>query len=142
MMLLQKSNPDDRMMTDDRYIYSVSRTAATTNTTTNTTTTNTTTTNATTNHTNTDKLSNEKKRIITKQRHFLLCESCFWCASSLYLLSMDWICPVCNNNDNNNDDNNYYSSKIESIPIENNEMYKFDYNQRHGVILEFSELVV
>jgi hypothetical protein len=127
MMLLQKSNPDDRR-TNDRYIYSVSRTAATTNT----TTTNTTTTNAAY-HPNTDKLSNEKKRIITKQRHFLLCESCFWCASSIYLLSMDWICPVCNNNN---------SSKIESIPIENNEMYKFDYNQRHGVILEFSELVV
>jgi hypothetical protein len=122
MMLLQKSNPDDRR-TNDRYIYSVSRTAATTNT----TTTN------TAYHPNTDKLSNEKKRIITKQRHFLLCESCFWCASSIYLLSMDWICPVCNNNN---------SSKIESIPIENNEMYKFDYNQRHGVILEFSELVV
>jgi hypothetical protein len=122
MMLLQKSNPDDRR-TNDRYIYSVSRTAATTNT----TTTN------TAYHPNTDKLSNEKKRIITKQRHFLLCESCFWCASSIYLLSMDWTCPVCNNNN---------SSKIESIPIENNEMYKFDYNQRHGVILEFSELVV
>ena len=125
-MLLQKSNPDDRMMTNACNIYSVSRTD-TTKTTTNTNTAY---------HTNTDKLSNEKKRIITKQRHFLLCKSCFWCASSVYLLSMDWICPVCNNNNNNN------SSKIESIPIENNEMYKFDYNQRHGVILEFSELVV
>src|SRR5829696_8947736 len=114
MMLLQKSNPDDRM-TDDCYIYSVSRTATTT---------------TTTSCTNTDKLSNEKKRIITKRRHFLLCESCLWCASSIYLVSMDWICPVCNN------------SKIESIPIENNEIYKFDYNQRYGVILEFSELVV
>ena len=113
MMLLQKPNPDDRM-TDDCYIYSVSRTATTT----------------TKSCTNTDKLSNEKKGIITKQRHFLLCESCFWCASSIYLVSMDWICPVCSN------------SKIESIPIENNEMYKFNYNQRHGVILEFSELVV
>jgi hypothetical protein len=48
------------------------------------------------------------------------------------LVSMDWICPVCSNNNN----------KIESIPIENNETYKFNYNQRHGVILEFSELVV
>jgi hypothetical protein len=116
-MLLQKPNPDDRM-TDDCYIYSVSRTATTTTTTT------------TTSCTNTEKLSNEKKGIITKQRHFLLCESCFWCASSISLISMDWICPVCNN------------SKIESIPIENNETYKFNYNQRHGVILEFSELVV
>src|SRR5215212_11806592 len=109
MLLLQKSNSDDRIMTDDCNIYSVSKTDTTTNT---ITTTN------TAYHPNTDKLSNEKKRIITKQRHFLLCESCFWCASSIYLLSMDWICPVCNNNNNN------YSSKIESIPIENNEMYK------------------
>ena len=115
MMFLQKSNPDDRA-TQGCYIYSVSSSSNTT---------------TTAYGTNTDKLSNEKKRIITKQRHFLLCESCFWCASSIYLISMDWICPVCNNN-----------SKIESIPIENNEMYKFDYNQRHGVILEFSELVV
>ena len=122
MMLLQKPNPDDRM-TDDCYIYSVSRTATTT-----------------TSCTNTDKLSNEKKGIITKQRHFLLCESCFWCASSIYLVSMDWICPVCSSNNNNNNNNN--NNKVESIPIQNNEIYKFDYNQRHGVILEFSESVV
>ena len=127
-MLIQKSNPDDRKMTDDCYIYSdgSSSTAPITDTT------------AEYHHTNTDNLSIEKKkRIITKQRHFLLCESCFWCASSIYLVSMDWICPVCSNNNNNNNNN-----KVESIPIQNNEIYKFDYNQRHGVILEFSELVV
>ena len=124
-MLTQKSNPDDRKMTNDCYIYSdVDGSTAPTTTTTPTTA-------AAYHHTNTDNLSIEKKRIITKQRHFLLCESCFWCASSIYLVSMDWICPVCNN-----------SNKIESIPIQNNEIYKFDYNQRYGVILEFSELVV
>ncbi|MCC2647582.1 MAG: hypothetical protein K0S67_144 [Nitrososphaeraceae archaeon] len=128
MMLLQKSNLDDRM-TDDCHIHCDGSTTATA-------TTNRTTTTDTAyhhHHTNTNKLSNEKKRIITKQRHFLLCESCFWCASSIYLVSMDWICPVCSNNNNN---------KVESIPIQNNEIYKFDYNQRHGVILEFSESVV
>jgi rubrerythrin len=126
-MLLQKSNLDDRM-TDDCHIYGDGHgsTAVTA------TTTTTTDTAYNRHYTNTKKLSNEKKRTITKQRHFLLCESCFWCASSIYLVSMDWICPVCSNNNN----------KIESIPIENNEMYKFNYNQRHGVILEFSELVV
>jgi hypothetical protein len=126
MMLLQKSNLDDRM-TDDCHIYGDGSNTATTTTDT-----------AYHHHTNTNKLSNEKKRIITKQRHFLLCESCFWCASSIYLVSMDWICPVCSNNNNNNNNNN----KVESMPIQNNETYKFDYNQRHGVILEFSELVV
>jgi Zn finger protein HypA/HybF involved in hydrogenase expression len=127
MMLLQKSNPDDRM-TDDCHIYGDGSTTATATTT---------TTDTAYHHINTNKLTNEKKRIITKQRHFLLCESCFWCASSIYLLSMDWICPVCSNNNNNNNNN-----KVESIPIQNNEIYKFDYNQRHGVILEFSESVV
>jgi rubrerythrin len=130
-MLLQKSNLDDRM-TDDCHIYGDGSNTATA--TIRTTTTDT----AYHHHTNTNKLSNEKKRIITKQRHFLLCESCFWCASSIYLVSMDWICPVCSNNNNNNNNNN----KVESMPIQNNETYKFDYNQRHGVILEFSELVV
>ena len=126
MLLLQKSNLDDKM-TDDCHIYGdgdgSTATAATSTTDT-----------AYHHHTNTNKLSNEKKRIITKQRHFLLCESCFWCASSIYLVSMDWICPVCSSNNNNN--------KVESISIQNNEIYKFDYNQRRGVILEFSESVV
>jgi hypothetical protein len=122
MMLSQKPNPDDRKMSDDCYIYGDGSTAPTTDTADTTSY----------RHTNTDKSSIEKKkRIITKQRHFLLCESCFWCASSIYLVSMDWICPVCNN-----------SNKIESIPIQKNEIYKFDYNQRYGDILEFSELVV
>jgi hypothetical protein len=115
MMLPQKPNLDDRM-TNDCYIYGDGSTA---------------TTDTAYHHTNKDRLSNEKKRIITKQRHFIVCESCFWCASSIYLVSMDWICPVCNN-----------GNKIESIPIQNNEIYNFDYNQRYGVILEFSELVV
>ena len=96
-MLLQKSNLDDRM-TDDYHIYCDGSTA------TATTTTTTDTAYHHHHHTNTNKLSNEMKRTITKQRHFLLCESCFWCASSIYLVSMDWICPICNN------------SKIESIP--------------------------
>ena len=53
---------------------------------------------------------NKKKNIIIKQKnHFLLlCESCFWCASSIFFNTMNWICPVCNNN-----------CKVESIPIRN-----------------------
>jgi hypothetical protein len=62
----------------------------------------------------------KKKNISTKHKnHFLLlCESCFWCASSIYTnsSSMNRICPVCNN------------IKVESIAIQNNEKeYKFDY---------------
>jgi hypothetical protein len=66
---------------------------------------------------------NKKKNISTKHKnHFLLlCESCFWCASSIYTDSnnnniMNRMCPVCNN------------IKVESISIQNNEKkYKFDY---------------
>lgn len=85
--------------------------------------------------TKTAKMNDEKKNkgTITKQKkHFLLlCESCFWCASSIYIdSSINRICPVCNN------------INVESIPIQNNEVYKFDYDQRLGIIFEFSELVV
>jgi hypothetical protein len=59
---------------------------------------------------NTAKVSYEKKNkgTNTKQKkHFLLlCESCFWCASSIYIdRDMNSRCPVCNN------------INIESIPI-------------------------
>ena len=57
----------------------------------------------------TAKVNYEKKKqgTITKQKkHFLLCESCFWCASSIYKDgSMNRICPVCNH------------IKVQSIPI-------------------------
>lgn len=86
---------------------------------------------------------NKKKNINTKHKnHFLLlCESCFWCASSIYTNSnsnkdnssiMNRICPVCNN------------IKVESIAIQNNEKeYKFDYIKDLQLsILEFSEVAV
>jgi hypothetical protein len=77
-----------------------------------------------------------------KQIHFLICESCFWCASLLR-----------SNNNNNyttadittNNDNiitkhcpNCSNNRVESIPISYNEVYKFDYNPKRGVTLEFS----
>jgi hypothetical protein len=82
---------------------------------------------------NTARLNHEKKKIITKQKtHFLLlCESCFWCASSIYIdSSINRICPVCNN------------INVEAIPIRDNEVYKFDYDQRLKTIFKSSELVV
>jgi hypothetical protein len=42
----------------------------------------------------------------SRQIHFLLCESCFWCASYLSLKNVSVAkCPIC------------YSNKIEWIPI-------------------------
>lgn len=60
---------------------------------------------------------------------FLLCNSCFWCASYYHNWSdKDRItkCPAC------------YSDELESMPISSREIYKFDYNPVRGITLEFS----
>lgn len=65
-------------------------------------------------------------RISTKI-DFLLCNSCFWCASYLNLRSFGFMeCPSCKEN------------TIERMPLSANDVYSFDYNRVTGVILEFS----
>lgn len=63
-----------------------------------------------------------------KKTDFLLCNSCFWCASYLNLRSSFIVvqCPLCKEN------------AIEWIPISSNDAYSFDYNPVTGVIVEFS----
>ena len=65
-----------------------------------------------------------------KEIHFLICQSCFWCASRLNSIEDEAIstskCPSCSNN------------RVESIPISYDEVYKFDYDPKRGVILKFS----
>ena len=72
------------------------------------------------------KLFEEKKRII-KQKYFLTCKSCLWSSSSYFLSSVDTFskCPVCHQNG------------IESLPLSDDEVYKFDYSSKRGVSLEF-----
>jgi hypothetical protein len=63
---------------------------------------------------------------ISSERNFLICSSCFWCAS--YLNNMHNfvdICPLCKN------------EKVESMPISFDETYKFDYDAGRGFTLEF-----
>ena len=60
------------------------------------------------------------------KRYFVICNSCFWCAS-LYPDSRTVKCPLCNS-----------YSNLESIPLSKNESFKFDYHSRTGIILEFS----
>lgn len=60
-----------------------------------------------------------------KQPHFLLCGSCYWCASYLNLRGTLEICPSCMN------------SKVESMPISDKETYAYRYNAIRGVTLEF-----
>jgi hypothetical protein len=63
------------------------------------------------------------------ERDFLICKSCFWCASLLntrYRFFNE--CPSCMN------------SELESMPISFDETYTFDYNPSQGVSLGFRKL--
>jgi hypothetical protein len=67
---------------------------------------------------------------LPSQKHFLLCETCFWCASHINIHKrMITECPSCN------------SLKLESMPICDKEVYRFDYHPKRGVTLEFWKIV-
>ena len=83
----------------------------------------------------THKISNDVK----KQVEFLICPSCFWCASGLSSYMLRTVaaakdsaslarCPSC------------IEGNIESIPVAENEEYKFDYDIKRGVTMEFFRL--
>src|SRR6185437_15934111 len=69
------------------------------------------------------KFSNQ---VMCKETHFLLCGSCFWCASFLELRVMIDVCPL-----------GMYG-KVESMPLSDKEIYTFDYDLTSGVTLSFS----
>lgn len=79
-------------------------------------------------------IPNAKKEVRSHKRiadkiDFLICNSCFWCASCLTLdveFAIDE-CPYCK------------ASSIEYIPIAANETYSFEYNPTSGITLEFSK---
>lgn len=60
---------------------------------------------------------------ISKLIHFVICNSCYWCAS-LYSNLKTIKCPVCNND-----------NTMESIPISENESFKVSHNSRSGSVL-------
>jgi hypothetical protein len=78
------------------------------------------------NNNNTIAIDNNSDIYTRAKRHFVICNSCFWCAS-LYSDSMTIKCPVCNS-----------YSNLESIPISTNESFKFNYHSGTGIVLEFS----
>jgi hypothetical protein len=64
--------------------------------------------------------------------NFVICQSCFWCASDVstqyHKRNKEKIitkCPFCNSNN------------IESIPIAENEKYRFNYDTRRGITMMF-----
>jgi hypothetical protein len=59
---------------------------------------------------------------------FVLCDTCYWCASCFDKTKMpeDNTCPQCGAN----------NSELTSFPIVSNEAFTFDYNGKRGVELE------
>ena len=60
---------------------------------------------------------------------FILCDSCYWCATYFdkTRTPVNNICPQCGTNNN----------ELTSFPIMSNEAFTFDYNDKHGEELEF-----
>jgi hypothetical protein len=56
---------------------------------------------------------------------FQICQSCFWCTSTLHETRMIKICPVCT------------SEAIDSLPVSPNEVYTYDVSGSAGVNLSF-----
>ena len=77
-----------------------------------------------------EKIARTKKKAESiSRRCFLICQTCFWCASYIDMMSnMDELpykaCPTCYN-------------RIESLPISYDERYHFEYTATRGVVLEF-----
>ena len=83
-----------------------------------------------------------KRKRISEEIYFIICQSCFWCASYIGTNTSAFTpvarrrrgggentiptkCPIC------------IEGNIESMSVNGNEAYKFDYNRDRGVILEF-----
>jgi|SRR5215208_3558280 len=92
-------------------------------------------------------VSNDNNIVVGRERtrisdkvHFVICHSCFWCASYIFppqtsskigtaITTKDSVsftkCPSC------------VEETVESIPIAENEDYRFDYDVKHGLVMEF-----
>ncbi|TLY11548.1 MAG: hypothetical protein E6K85_01225 [Thaumarchaeota archaeon] len=62
----------------------------------------------------------------SQRTEFLICESCFWCASILRGGTLVGRCPCCKSN------------MLESIPIRTGEPYRFDCSITRGVMPDFA----
>ena len=76
----------------------------------------------------TARLFEDNKKVL-KQKYFLIRKSCFWSSSSYFLSNIDKFskCPIC------------HQDEIESLPLSDEEDYKFDYSPKRGVSLEFKK---
>ena len=61
-----------------------------------------------------------KENEVTERINFLLCESCFWCASYFNSYRKEvGKCPTCSR------------GNVESMPISNDDIYTFNYDPKH-----------
>ncbi|MGA9840951.1 MAG: hypothetical protein WBP64_03270 [Nitrososphaeraceae archaeon] len=82
---------------------------------------------------NNNNISGISGSIINIDINFLICNSCYWCASVYSNMNnlANAKCPVCDD-----------SSNLESIPISKKESFKINHNSKSGVVLEFSRKIV
>ena len=72
------------------------------------------------------RVSERRNARISDKVSFLICQSCFWCASCLTPDADSFAkCPSCT------------ERNIESIPIAENEDYRFDNDTKRGITIEF-----
>jgi hypothetical protein len=63
-----------------------------------------------------------------KLRLFIICDNCFWCASTINTRLHDLdTCPQC-------------GKAVSSLPLCNNEAYRYNYTLGRGIELEFYKL--
>jgi hypothetical protein len=81
------------------------------------------------NHDSSDLIVKTTPDHLPSQPIFILCDSCYWCATYMdkNRIPAENRCPQCNANNN----------ELTSLPIMSNESFVFDYNDKHGVELEF-----
>jgi hypothetical protein len=70
-----------------------------------------------------------KKDESTPRKYFMICQTCFWCASYIDIMdnigALPYMCPTCNH------------TAIELLPLSNGERYRFESSGTRGITLEF-----
>jgi len=74
------------------------------------------------------RLSNKVSNYSSSSPVFILCDKCYWCAPYFDKdrRPIDNNCPHCS-----------AGIELSSFPIVSDESFTFDYNERHGVELQF-----
>jgi hypothetical protein len=72
-----------------------------------------------------NSLNDEITNNFVNKRYFVICQSCYWCLSSLINNEHIASCPLCG------------TENIERLPISQFENYRFNNDHKRGMVLEF-----